>query len=395
MPPTPSALRVTLVGLAALALAMGVGRFAYTPLLPMMLEDGLIGIDRGGVLASVHFLGYWLGALFAARVPLAPRALLRLSLLTIAVATLGMGLTENFGLWLAYRWLCGVSSAWVLVLVSNYVVKVLAERGRQDCQGWVFSGVGAGIAVVGLACLAFMVGGTLSASAWRALGAVSLVAAAVVSLALGAETPDERPALRQRAAAKGPLDWRAVIAYGMAGLGYIIPATYLPVMAKDIVASPLVFGWSWPVFGAAAFVSTLFSARLHARFSDRRVWAASQGVMAFGLLLPAFHQHMATIIVAGLCVGGTFMIITMAGMKEAHRTAAPDDVMRHIAAMTTAFATGQMIGPVFASMLFEISGGFGAALAITSAAVLVTALTLKAGPARYGARDGRKGAGAA
>ena len=160
------------------------------------------------------------------------------------------------------------------------------------------------------------------------------------------------------------------------GLGYIIPATYLPVMAREIVQSPLIFGWSWPVFGAAAFVSTLLAARFQKRYSNRQIWAASQVVMAMGLLLPVIHPHIFTIITAGLCVGGTFMIITMTGMKEAHRVAPPEDVMRHIAVMTAAFATGQMIGPVFASSVYDLTQSFSVSLIIASAILVITAMTL-------------------
>jgi hypothetical protein len=92
--------------------------------------------------------------------------------------------------------------------------------------------------------------------------------------------------------------------------------------------------------------------------------------------------------IAGICVGGTFMIITMAGMKEAHRIAPPGDVMRHIAVMTASFATGQMIGPVFASSVHDLTGSFSAALLITSAALVVTALALMVGAARKEIRHG-------
>ncbi len=72
MSPYPSIFRITLVGLVSLALAMGIGRFAFTPVLPMMREDGLVTIADGGLLASVHLLGYWLGAVFAAKIPCSP-----------------------------------------------------------------------------------------------------------------------------------------------------------------------------------------------------------------------------------------------------------------------------------------------------------------------------------
>jgi len=379
MAPQPSLFRITAVGLVSLALAMGIGRFAFTPLLPMMREDGLVSIANGGWLASVHFLGYWLGAVVAAGVPLSPRTMLRLSLLVVGAGTLAMGVTDDFAAWLALRWLNGVGSAWVLVLVGNYYIRHLADNGGAGHQGWVFSGVGAGIAAAGLACLALMASGVGSSPSWRILGVLALVAAFALAVTMGPEIPAVRPSARRRESQRTPLDWRAVVAYGAMGIGYIIPATYLPVMAREIVPSPLIFGWSWPAFGAAAFASTLLVAMLRTRYSNRRIWATSQVVMAVGLLLPVVHPHILSIVAAGLAVGGTFMIVTMTGMNEAHRMAPPDDAMRHIAAMTAAFATGQMVGPVFAGSLHDLTGTFAASLTVASAALVVTAIALVGG----------------
>lgn len=372
----PTDFRIAPIGLISLALAVGIGRFAFTPLLPMMRADGLIGIPEGGLLASGHFLGYLLGALSAASIPGSPRLLLRIALIAVGVGTLGMGLTGDFTLWLILRWLNGVFSAWVLVLVSSYYVRRLTETGRPDLQGWVFSGVGAGIAIVGLACLAFMASGTGSALSWQIAGIAALVVIAILCVGIGAEVPRDRPTAEHRRANRSPFDRGIVVAYGAMGLGYVIPATYLPVMAREIVPDPLVFGWSWPVFGAAAFVSTIVAAAFHKRYTNRQIWAASQAVMAAGLILPILHPHILTIIIAGLCVGGTFMIITMTGMKEAHRLAAPEDVMRHIAVMTASFAIGQMIGPAFASTVYGLTGSFAVPLMIASAALIVTILPL-------------------
>lgn len=381
--PTPTpAYRIVIIGLVSLAIAMGVGRFAFTPLLPLMRDDGLVSLTGGGVLASVHFLGYLLGAIFAASIPCSPRKTLRLGLITIGLCTLAMGMTDSFSTWLVLRWLAGVCSALALVLVGNFYVRHLADIGRAEMQGWVFSGVGAGIAVAGLGALAIMVSRIGSAQSWRIFGIVSLVAVLAVCMRMGPEIPDCRPAKHHRDSRRTPLVWRVVIAYGAAGMGYSIPATYLPVMAREIVQDPVVFGWSWPAFGMAAFVSTLVAARYHGRFSNRRIWATGQIVMAVGLVLPVIHSHIAAIVMAGTLVGGTFMIITMAGIREAHRIAPPDDVMRHIAAMTAAFATGQMIGPVFASSIHHLTRSFSVSLLITSIALVVTATTLMVGSSK-------------
>jgi predicted MFS family arabinose efflux permease len=198
-------------------------------------------------------------------------------------------------------------------------------------------------------------------------------------LNVGAEIPASRPSVQHREQPKTPLVWRLIIAYGAVGIGYIIPATYLPIMAREILDSPLLFGWSWPIFGAAAFVSTLMAARFQQRFSNQQVWVVCQIVMASGLLLPVLYPHITTIIAAGICVGGTFMIITMMGIKEVHRIAPPEDVMRHIAIMTASFATGQMIGPVFASSVYSVTQSFAVSLITTSVVLFVTAIFLMRG----------------
>ncbi|MCP4329730.1 MAG: YbfB/YjiJ family MFS transporter [Alphaproteobacteria bacterium] len=374
-PQTPT-FRIVLVGLSSLAIAMGIGRFLFTPLLPLMQDDGLVSISDGGLLASIHFVGYWLGAVFAVKLPCSPKTGLRFSLIAIGLGTLGMGLTDNFIAWSILRWLCGVCSAFTLVLVSNYYIKHLANIGYAEKQGWVFSGVGAGIVVAGLGTLLIMVGRIDSAVSWQIFGVASLVAAIVICLRLGPELADSRFDAQQQKSQRSPLVWSIVIAYGAAGIGYIIPATYLPVMARDIISDPLLFGWAWPVFGAAAFLSTLFAAGIQRRHSNRQVWAASQIVMAVGLLLPVIYPHILTIIIAGICVGGTFMIITMMGMKEAHRIAPVHDVMRHISVMTAAFASGQMIGPLFASSIFDLTQSFSLALVLTSIALVITGVAL-------------------
>lgn len=368
------ATRIIIVGLCALAIAMGIGRFVYTPLLPLMHEDGILTISDGGLLASLHFLGYWLGALLAAGLPAAPKTVMRGSLLTIALCTLGMGLTDNFVLWSVLRLLAGICSAFILVLISNFYIKHLTEIGREETHGWVFSGVGAGIVFAGLGTLLLMIFQIDSAHSWLNFGALTLLAASVISLNIGPEMPDGKTHAARGKSHRTPLIWSLLLPYGALGLTYVIPATYLPVMAQEIVPSPLVFGWAWPVFGATAFLSTILASRWQRRYTVRQIWIASQLVMALGLLLPAIYPHISTIIIAGVTVGGTFMIITMMGMKETHRVAPAHDVLRHLAAMTAAFASGQVIGPVFAGWIHAQTNSFSAALIFAS--VLLTASLL-------------------
>ncbi len=373
---TVSPHRTALAGFLILAIAMGIGRFAFTPILPMMQADGLIGVAGGGVLASVHFVGYAMGALVAGRLTAAPSATLFASLLAIGLSTVAMGLTDHYWIWLFVRWVAGFCSALVLVVVSTHFVTRLAAAGRPDLQGRVFAGVGAGIAIAGLGTLWLMTLAASSRLGWLTFGWGSLVAILLVIVLIGARPFEAVAQGNGQGRPRARLPWRLIVPYAAMGAGYIVPATYLPIMAQNVVSSPLVFGWGWPLFGLAAALSTLVSAKLHARHSNRQIWIAGQIVMAFGVLLPALSGHIAAVVVGGICVGGTVIVNTMAGLKEAHRVAGDGNAQHYVAAMTFAFAFGQVVGPVLAGWAYEVNDSFSTPLVLASALLIITLLPL-------------------
>src|SRR5262249_2376857 len=150
--------------------AMGIGRFAFTPIQPMMQEDAGLGVAEGGWLASANYLGYLLGALTAMHGTLKPRFAIRAGLLAIALTTLAQGFTSNFAAWSVLAAVRGFAGAWVLVHVSSWPLARLEKTGRSDLGGVVYAGVGSGIVFAGLVCLALGQAGLASSDAWIALG---------------------------------------------------------------------------------------------------------------------------------------------------------------------------------------------------------------------------------
>ena len=367
-----SPLTTALAGTAALAVAMGVGRFAFTPVLPMMLQDAGLTLAQGGWLASANYLGYLLGAMSAMALRMPAERVIRGGLVAIAALTLAMALRLPFSAWMLLRLLAGVASAWVLISVSGWSLEVLARHRRPGLGSMVFAGVGAGIAAAGLLCIALLAVHARSWHAWSMLGVLSALATAFVWPVFRARA--QATAVNGGARVAGRWDARSlrlVFCYGAYGFGYIIPATFLPVMAKKALHGSALFGWSWPLFGLAAMLSMPVAARLGARFGYRRVWIGCQGVMAVGVLLPAVWSNLAAVVGAALCVGGTFVVITLAGVQEARRVAG-SRANALIAAMTAAFALGQVAGPLAVTLT---SGGFSAAL-LFAAAVLAASLVL-------------------
>jgi len=368
---------VAVAGLLALAVGMGIGRFAFTPILPMMQEDAGVSIAMGGWLASANYIGYLLGALSVMGLRMRPSSAIRAGLLTIGLATLAMGLASGLAWWLALRAIAGVASAWVLINVSAWCLERLAALGRLGLTNTVFAGVGAGIVLAGGLCLALMHAGAGSARAWTVLGAISLMLAIAIGPAFrrdaSAAASPERT--EPRAVAWDRESIRLVLCYGAFGFGYIIPATFLPVMAHQVIRDPAVFGWSWPVFGAAAMGSTLAVAALRSLMSNRRLWIVSHVVMALGIALPVLWSGIVAVMLAGLLVGGTFMVVTMVGMQEA-RSVGGAQATGLMAALTSAFALGQIAGPIVVSYVVAAGGGFSAALLVAGTVLLLSAYEL-------------------
>ena len=157
-------------------------------------------------------------------------------------------------------------------------------------------------------------------------------------------------------------------AYGAFGFGYIVPATFLPAMARELVSNPAVFGAAWPAFGLAAAASTVLAAR--SSLSPRRRWIAAQSVMAAGLVLPALSSSWWALLACAVAVGGTFMLVTMSGLQEARRVggATPGHVM---ARLTAAFAAGQLLGPF--TVALARTGHASPRWALAAAAVVLAA----------------------
>ena len=363
-------MRIAVSGMLTLAVAMGIGRFAFTPMLPIMQDEGLT-LAAGGWLASANYLGYFIGALSAIWMRVPAATMVRSSLVAIACLTAAMGMIHDQTFWLGLRAAAGIASAWALIFASAWIIPRLMAAAASDLAGIVYGGVGLGVALAGVLCVLFLKLGMSSSQDWIALGVLALILTGVCWGTYGSAQHAQpvRPVAAQEATRtqNGNVDsFRLIVCYGLYGFGYIVPATFLPVMAKNAVPDPAIFGWAWPIFGLAALCSTLAAGRLSRRWSYRRIWAGSHVLMAAGVLIPALRPGIAGIALSALCVGGTFVVMTLVGMQEARRVA-PARSASLMAAMTAAFAVGQIFGPVLVG--FASSGPRGLDLVLVAAAV--------------------------
>ena len=371
-----TAVMVCTAAMVSLAVAMGVGRFAFTPLFPLMVRDGLLSSEAGAMLAASNYLGYLVGALLAARIRVKSATLLTLGLLSTVAVTAAMGWTLSVPAWAILRFVAGVMSAWTLVATSAWGLGWLASLGRPQLAGIIFSGVGLGIAAAGLFCLVAAGPEVSSLGMWVKLAFLAGIVALLplmVSRSLpqpmagigtgtgttASQSPSRHPPFHP------PINTGGLIAcYTLFGFGYILPATYLPALARQLVDDPQVFGWAWPLFGTAAALSTIVVAYGLKRGKRLSVWAASHFLMAIGVLLPSIWPSLRSVTMAALLVGGTFMVITMIAMQEA-RARAEGNATVVLGQMTAGFAFGQLMGPVASAAIGSFTVDYSTALNYT------------------------------
>src|SRR6185295_11715732 len=139
--------------------------------------------------------------------------------------------------------------------------------------------------VAGLVAMGVALAGHSATTGWWLLGGLATAVTVATWRVLQTAAPQVPHAPAQAGASPPARHLGLVACYGAFGFGYILPATFLPAMARELVNDPARFGWTWPVFGLAAALSTWLAATLFARTAPRVLWACSQGVMAAGVLI--------------------------------------------------------------------------------------------------------------
>ena len=381
----------------ALAVAMGIGRFAFTPILPLMIQEGTVHLAQTAWLSSSNYIGYLVGALSLLKSKRHPLfVMLGLSLVTL---TTWLASLSSFGWLLVLRFLAGVASAWVLVSISAFAINWLKSR-QVATSGLIYTGVGIGITLTGLICSYFIfqsatatiAAQSLSSRLWQYLGVIALLATLLVTFLLAkinsqfastaaakANPSKATPTNPTSSSIPPPAKLKlanVLTAYGLFGFGYILPATFLPQIAKQWLSGQS-YLLIWPFFGLAAALSVVLSQGLQRRynnFSLLGVWRVSQIIMAVGTLLPALWQSLTGLMLSALMVGGTFMVVTMAGLQVAASQVTHYPKYNLSALMTASFAFGQLIGPLTA--LVATGKNIWLALLPVSAIVLLIGVAL-------------------
>jgi predicted MFS family arabinose efflux permease len=365
-------------GILALAAAMGIGRFAYTPLLPAMQEAAGLDPTQAGLLAAANYAGYLAGALLAAvAVPASARIrILVASAIAVAATTALMAVTTNLAAWSVVRFVAGLASAGVLVLATGLVLDDLRRQGRASLSGWLFSGVGLGIVVSGV--VVRLTGETLG---WRGdwlLLAILATAAIYPCWKWLPRAARERPPPSTLPPASTPSVPRShavpiaytllFAAYFMEGIGYIVTGTFLVAIVDSTPGLQGIGTNVWIVVGLAVIPSVVLWAALAGHAGYAGALAGAYLLQAIGIALPIAGgvgaAFASAVLFGGTFAGITALTLTLGGHLETSGSA------RLIGMLTAVFGLGQMIGPVLGGAIAHRAQNFTPSLATAAVCVL-------------------------
>ncbi len=366
-------------GVFALFIAMSIGRFAYTPILPFMQQEAGFSTRFAGFLASSNYAGYLVGAIIASMVPLKRnRAIfLRYSIISSIILTLLMGLTYSHTSWMVWRFLSGITSAFVFVLASSLILDQLAKQRKLGWVGVMYGGVGLGIFISGL-LVPLLIENFHYEGAWIGLACLAGLLSIIVFLTVKEEDSSQivTPSPLHIKTTKNPkwLPW-LLASYGLEGLGYILTGTFIVAIAEQTPAFSGNATSVWVLVGLTAIPSCV----LWAYFGNKYGYMSSLMILlmiqAVGIALPAISTSSTSFYVSAILFGATFMGVTTLATAFA-RNKNPLGSARVIAIMTTIYALGQMIGPSIAGVLTAETESYTWALSGAGFLVFVGALFL-------------------
>lgn len=369
----PRILSTAIAGAIAMSVAMGLGRFFYTPVLPAMMAGLGLGPTEAGWIASANYAGYLLGAILAAYgwAEGIERKVALTGLVATALLLLAMGVSSNVVVLAAIRFVAGLASAFVMIFTSAIVLSHGLAAGKPWVQSTHFGGVGFGISISAIMFGLIILADSGWRMAWIMAALLAFAGLAVVVRNLPRDVVRTGPAKKEPPLVWTPALMALTLAYGIFGFGYIVTATFLVAIVRDGGGSSLFEAGVWLATGIAAAPSVAYWLPAVRRVGLVNVFAIGCLVEALGVAASVLVPLPAGPIVGGVLLGSTFIMVTAFGLQVGRQLAAQSP-RRALALMTAAFGTGQILGPVVAGYLADWSGTYTWASLAAAAGLLAS-----------------------
>ncbi|MEA3554076.1 MAG: YbfB/YjiJ family MFS transporter [Campylobacterota bacterium] len=368
---------ILLAGILSIIVGVGVARFAFTSLLPSMLDDFLT-VTNAGILASFNFIGYLSGAVFAVFIQDINKKVryFRVGMILSVLTTLILATTTNEILWLISRIIAGFGSAMVLIVGGAIVMVKLNFKDKTKAMGIHFSGIGFAIAISELISQYVLQSGTWS-DAWLVLALFAFIITFYSIYILSFDKEVKKASVKHKLSKSIFSSYviLLIFAYFTEGVGFVVQGTFLPDIINSLEGLEGYGNLSWLIVGVAGIPSSIIWMRLAHRYGsvDVIIWAMS--LQMLGILIPVFTNDITLNLLSGALYGSTFIGLVALFMNLGGQLAGKNPVVL-MGSMTAAYGIGQVFAPLYSVALIEHFGNYNSTLYVTAFIVFIGILFL-------------------
>ena len=371
-----------LTGIAALTIAVGIGRFSYTPILPYMISELKLTTTDAGLIASSNYLGYLLGSL----IPIFPqfpkkiRSIFIYSIFISIISLFAMGLTNTFEIFILIRFIHGVFSAFVLILGTSLIVSHVQKKGKIFLGTAHFSGVGLGMA---LSAIVVSYLGFLNFT-WDELWFSIGILAIMLSFQIIKFTPIQKAEVKYNLKSKNKTNlgfYLITISYGLYGFGYVAFGTFISTMSRLTPGLEKTEPYVWFVVGVTGIPSVFFWNWFGSKIGNDIGLFLANLILGLGVLFSVLINNEFGIFISCILFGLSFVPITSMCLLEGQKRFSGSFIVS-TAILTFSFSIGQMIGPYLSGLLTDYYGSFFFSM-IISGIVLIFGSLLMINPKRF------------
>ncbi|ARD45610.1 YbfB/YjiJ family MFS transporter [Colwellia sp. PAMC 21821] len=370
---------ILLAGILALVVGVGVARFAFTSLLPSMLENHL-SIAFAGVLASINYVGYLSGSIFSIFIKdiHAKVRFFRIGLALCVITSLLLAFTENNTIWLLSRLFAGFGAAMALVVGSAIVMSKLQKTNKTKAMGIHFSGLGFSILVSDLIMRGVFTYSTNWQHAWLALAIAGAIFACYSGYILSFEKQPADQVIKHKfdKSLFTPLVIVLALAYFTEGVGMVVQATFLPDIVNSLPGLDGYGGYAWLAVGLAGIPSCIIWMRLAHKYNSIDIMIVAMALQVVGILIPTFSANIYLNLVSGILFGATFIGLVSLFMNYGGQLAGKNPVFI-MGLITAAYGVGQVVAPLYCVALIAEFKNYNAALYLTAFIVCCGIFLLK------------------
>ncbi|RLA08290.1 MAG: MFS transporter [Gammaproteobacteria bacterium] len=367
---------IIIAGIISLVVGVGLARFAFTSLLPVMLDD-FLSVEFTGFLASINYVGYMAGTLFAVFISNINTKvkLFRLGLVLSIITSLILSFTTEPIIWIISRLVAGFGTAMALIVGASIVMLKLQFDDKKKAMGWYFSGIG--VAIVGMDLLSRLVAHLPWQNIWQVLSIFGLVVAVYpfYILSFDKKIRDNAPHHKFDMSIFSFFVVVLTIAYFTEGVGFVIQATFLPDIINSIDGLQGFGSNVWLMAGFAGIPSSIILMILAKKYGSINIIIMAMLLQVAGILIPTITDNIYLNLLSGILYGGTFVGLVALFMNLAGEIAKHNPVIL-MATFTTAYGVGQISAPLYSVALFEYSGSYNYGLYLTAMIVFAGVLLL-------------------